>query len=173
LVATVEPCSSTLTSLTLPPAAASTLRTPSSNPALESFGSGKNWGLILLALFGAWFLTGRALIPIQAAFNRQQEFVADAAHELRTPLNAILGFSEVLENGIAGPLQSRQVEYVGLIRQSSRHLLHVINAILDLARTICQPEAIAPTTSRAGLNPEGLRTVVGRLGRLRRPSGSS
>jgi len=56
------------------------------------------------------------------------------SHELRTPLNAILGFSEVLENGIAGPLQSRQTEYVGLIRQSGEHLLHVINEILDLAR---------------------------------------
>ena len=56
------------------------------------------------------------------------------SHELRTPLNAILGFSEVLENGIAGPLQSRHAEYVGLIRQSGEHLLHVINEILDLAR---------------------------------------
>jgi signal transduction histidine kinase len=56
------------------------------------------------------------------------------SHELLTPLNAILGFSEVLENGIAGPLQSRQAEYVGLIRQSGQHLLHVINEILDLAR---------------------------------------
>src|SRR5260370_39771485 len=56
------------------------------------------------------------------------------SHELRTPLNAILGFSEVLENGIAGPLQSRQAEYVGLILQSGEHLLHLINEILDLAR---------------------------------------
>jgi signal transduction histidine kinase len=56
------------------------------------------------------------------------------SHELRTPLNAILGFSEVLENGIAGPLQSRQMEYVGFVRQSGDHLLHVINEILDLAR---------------------------------------
>jgi signal transduction histidine kinase len=56
------------------------------------------------------------------------------SHELRTPLNAILGFSEVLENGIAGPLQSRQTEYIGLIRQSGEHLLHLINEILDLAR---------------------------------------
>jgi signal transduction histidine kinase len=64
----------------------------------------------------------------------KSQFLANMSHELRTPLNAILGFSEVLENGIAGPLQSRQEEYVGLIRQSGEHLLHVIDEILDLAR---------------------------------------
>ncbi len=64
----------------------------------------------------------------------KSQFLANMSHKLRTPLNAILGFSEVLENGIAGPLQSRQAEYVGLIRQSGEHLLHLINEILDLAR---------------------------------------
>jgi PAS domain S-box-containing protein len=64
----------------------------------------------------------------------KSQFLANMSHELRTPLNAILGFSEVLENEIAGPLQSRQAEYVGLIRQSGEHLLHLINEILDLAR---------------------------------------
>ncbi len=70
----------------------------------------------------------------EAANIAKSQFLANMSHELRTPLNAILGFSEVLENGIAGPLQSRQAEYVGLIRQSGEHLLHLINEILDLAR---------------------------------------
>src|ERR1700747_1686514 len=70
----------------------------------------------------------------EAANVAKSQFLANMSHELRTPLNAILGFSEVLENGIAGPLQSRQTEYVGLIRQSGEHLLHLINEILDLAR---------------------------------------
>jgi PAS domain S-box-containing protein len=70
----------------------------------------------------------------EAANVAKSQFLANMSHELRTPLNAILGFSEVLENGIAGPLQSRQAEYVGLIRQSGEHLLHLINEILDLAR---------------------------------------
>jgi PAS domain S-box-containing protein len=70
----------------------------------------------------------------EAANLAKSQFLANMSHELRTPLNAILGFSEVLQHGIAGPLQSRQMEYIGLIRQSGEHLLHVINEILDLAR---------------------------------------
>jgi two-component system cell cycle sensor histidine kinase PleC len=70
----------------------------------------------------------------EAANIAKSQFLANMSHELRTPLNAILGFSEVLENGIAGPLQTRQAEYIGLIHQSSGHLLHLINEILDLAR---------------------------------------
>jgi PAS domain S-box-containing protein len=70
----------------------------------------------------------------EAANLAKSQFLANMSHELRTPLNAVLGFSEVLENGIAGPLQSRQKEYVSLIRQSGGHLLDIINEILDLAR---------------------------------------
>jgi two-component system cell cycle sensor histidine kinase PleC len=75
-----------------------------------------------------------AKVTAEAANVAKSQFLANMSHELRTPLNAILGFSEVLENGIAGPLQPRQAEYVGLIRQSGEHLLHLINEILDLAR---------------------------------------
>jgi signal transduction histidine kinase len=70
----------------------------------------------------------------QAANVVKSQFLANMSHELRTPLNAIIGFSETLELGIAGHLQPKQVEYVGLIRQSGKHLHAVINDILDLAK---------------------------------------
>jgi PAS domain S-box-containing protein len=75
-----------------------------------------------------------AKVAAEAANIAKSQVLANMSHELRAPLNAILGLSEVLENGIAGPLQSRQGEYVGLIRQSGEHLLHLIDDIFDLAR---------------------------------------
>ena len=94
----------------------------------------------------------------EAANLAKSQFLANMSHELRTPLNAILGFSEVLENGIAGPLQSRQAEYVGLIRQSGEHLLHLINEILDLARIDAgklelHEEVLEPRAGRSAPRP--------------------
>src|SRR5690349_12046740 len=51
---------------------------------------------LLLSFLGAWILSGRALVPIQQAFRRQQEFVADASHELRTPLTVLRSTTDLL-----------------------------------------------------------------------------
>jgi signal transduction histidine kinase len=51
---------------------------------------------LLLSLLGGWFLAGRALVPIQTAFTRQQQFVADASHELRTPLTVLRSATDLL-----------------------------------------------------------------------------
>lgn len=65
----------------------------------------------------------------------KSRFLATMSHELRTPLNAILGFSEVMKSEILGPLQNGTYkEYAGNIHDSGRHLLHLINEILDLSR---------------------------------------
>lgn len=64
----------------------------------------------------------------------KSQFLANISHELRTPLNAVIGFSEMLEGGLAGPVEHKQKEYISLVLQSGRHLLKVINDILDLAR---------------------------------------
>jgi signal transduction histidine kinase len=56
------------------------------------------------------------------------------SHELRTPLNAVIGFSEVLEDRLFGDLNAKQAEYVADIRTSGRHLLTLINDILDLSK---------------------------------------
>jgi PAS domain S-box-containing protein len=62
------------------------------------------------------------------------EFLANMSHELRTPLNAIIGFAELMYKGKVGPLSPEHREYVGDIRTSSRHLLQLINDVLDLAK---------------------------------------
>jgi PAS domain S-box-containing protein len=69
----------------------------------------------------------------EAASLAKSQFLANISHELRTPLNAIIGFSEMVEQGFAGPVRPKQQEYMGLVLQSGRHLLNVINDILDLA----------------------------------------
>lgn len=69
------------------------------------------------------------------ANRAKSEFLANMSHELRTPLNAIIGFSELMESGLFGPLGSEKYnEYCRDIRDSGRYLLDVINDILDMSR---------------------------------------
>jgi len=71
---------------------------------------------------------------LQSVSLRKSEFLANMSHELRTPLNAIIGFSEVLKDGLLGELQADQHEYIDDIFTSGRHLLSLINDILDLSK---------------------------------------
>jgi two-component system cell cycle sensor histidine kinase PleC len=71
----------------------------------------------------------------EAANVAKSRFLATMSHELRTPLNAILGFSEVMQAELFGPIGNAQYkDYVGNIHDSGKHLLHLINEILDLSR---------------------------------------
>ncbi len=71
----------------------------------------------------------------EEANRAKSAFLANMSHELRTPLNAILGFSEVLENELFGPIQNHAYkDYAGDIHSSGRYLLALINDILDLSR---------------------------------------
>ncbi|HET9484242.1 MAG TPA: ATP-binding protein, partial [Xanthomonadales bacterium] len=66
--------------------------------------------------------------------EHKSKFLASMSHELRTPLNAILGFSDLLLQPEFGPLNERQVEFVANIVDSGRHLLHLVNDLLDLSK---------------------------------------
>jgi PAS domain S-box-containing protein len=70
----------------------------------------------------------------QEANRLKSEFLANMSHELRTPLNAIIGFSELMHDGRLGPISSEHKEYLGDVLTSARHLLHLINDLLDLAK---------------------------------------
>ena len=70
---------------------------------------------------------------LEEADRLKSEFVANVSYELRTPLNTIIGFAEVLNGDMFGPLNERQSEYIGGILEASEALLELINDILDLA----------------------------------------
>ena len=71
----------------------------------------------------------------EAANTAKSTFIANMSHELRTPLNAIIGFAEMLEKQVLGPLgDARYVEYSRDVHMSGKHLLSIINTILDLAK---------------------------------------
>ena len=74
---------------------------------------------------------------LEQASRYKSEFLANMSHELRTPLNAIIGFSEIMENGLFGPLGDKYTDYVKDIRSSGGYLLGIIDDILDMSRIEC------------------------------------
>ncbi|MGH7379043.1 MAG: sensor histidine kinase, partial [Candidatus Methylomirabilales bacterium] len=73
------------------------------------------------------------------------QFLANMSHELRTPLNSIIGFSEVLEQQLFGPLTERQARYVGNILKAGRHLLALVEELLDLTRARAGTLTLSPS----------------------------
>jgi PAS domain S-box-containing protein len=70
----------------------------------------------------------------ESADHLKSAFLATMSHELRTPLNAIIGFTGIMLQGLAGPLNEEQQKQMGMVQNSSRHLLALINDVLDISR---------------------------------------
>jgi signal transduction histidine kinase len=87
----------------------------------------------------------RALVDARAANRAKSEFLAKMSHELRTPLNAIIGFSDLIADRSFGPdTNDRYFEYAADIRSSGRHLLGLINDVLDLSKIEAGQHELSP-----------------------------
>jgi signal transduction histidine kinase/CheY-like chemotaxis protein len=98
---------------------------------LETFASQSALALINAQLYGE---LERQSAALEVASRHKSEFLASMSHELRTPLNAIIGFSEVLLERMFGDLNERQDDYLRDILSSGKHLLELLNEILDLSK---------------------------------------
>ena len=95
---------------------------------------------------------------LEAVSRHKSEFLANMSHELRTPLNAIIGFSEVLHEQMFGELNDQQLSHVDDVLEAGRHLLSLINDILDLSKVeagrmeLEVTDVSLPATLRSGLH---------------------
>jgi signal transduction histidine kinase len=110
---------------------------------------------------------GRLYRELETVSRHKSDFLANMSHELRTPLNAIIGFSEVLREEMFGALNERQRAYVDDVLKAGRHLLSLINDVLDLAKIeagrmeLKFSEVSIPDVLRSGVTMHGERASRG------------
>ena len=110
---------------------------------LETFASQSAVAIVNARLYRELETQSREL---EIASNHKSEFLASMSHELRTPLNAVIGFSEVLLERMFGEINERQEEYLRDIWNSGRHLLELLNEILDLSKVEAGQMVLDPST---------------------------
>jgi PAS domain S-box-containing protein len=104
----------------------------------------------------------------ERAGRAKSEFLASMSHELRTPLNGIIGFSEFLVDGKPGPLNVKQKEYLEDILNSGRHLLQLINDVLDLSKVEAGRVEFNPEPFQLRKAIAEVRAIAGPLGQKKR-----
>jgi signal transduction histidine kinase/DNA-binding response OmpR family regulator len=97
---------------------------------------------------------------VQEANRLKSEFLANMSHELRTPLNGIIGFAELMHDGKVGAVSPDQREYLGDILTSARHLLQLINDVLDLSKVEAGKIEFRPEPVRLAALIEEVRNIV-------------
>jgi PAS domain S-box-containing protein len=105
---------------------------------------------------------------VQEASRLKSEFLANMSHELRTPLNGIIGFAEIMHDGRVGPVSDQHKEYLGDILTSARHLLQLINDVLDLSKVEAGKMEFNPQALNLQLVVEEVREIVRTLAASKR-----
>ena len=105
---------------------------------------------------------------VQTANRLKSEFLANMSHELRTPLNGIIGFAEIMHDGRVGPISDEHKEYLGDILTSARHLLQLINDVLDLSKVEAGKMEFRPQAVNFQLVVEEVREIVRTLAASKR-----
>jgi PAS domain S-box-containing protein len=107
-------------------------------------------------------------IELEYASRMKSEFLANMSHELRTPLNGIIGFTEFLIDEKPGPLRPKQKEYLGDVLNSARHLLQLINDVLDIAKVEAGKMELHPETFPVRKAVEEVATVIKSIAQKKR-----
>jgi signal transduction histidine kinase/ActR/RegA family two-component response regulator len=120
---------------------------PEVSDLLQTFAGQSALAIVNARLFRELHTKTREL---EIASQHKSEFLASMSHELRTPLNAVIGFSEVLLDRMFGEINEQQDEYLRDILSSGRHLLELINDILDLSKVEAGQMVLEPSTFEVG-----------------------
>ncbi|MFH1153332.1 MAG: ATP-binding protein [Pseudomonadota bacterium] len=99
-----------------------------------------------------------AMEKAQAADHLKSAFLATMSHELRTPLNSIIGFTGILLQGLAGPLNDEQKKQLTMVQSSSRHLLALINDVLDISKI--EADQLTLDCNRFDIRPSITKTAT-------------
>ncbi len=99
-------------------------------------------------------------LEAEAASNAKSDFLAKMSHEIRTPINAMMGYAELLEMGISGPVNEGQAKQLGRIRASGEHLTSLVDEILDLAKIESGRMDVVPAVAVAGESAEGAVALI-------------
>ncbi len=102
----------------------------------------------------------KARIHAEELNRRKSEFLSLMSHELRTPLNSIIGYSRMIENKMAGPLNDHQSKFIQNVVYSGKHLLNIVNDLLDLSKVEAGKMKIAPTTFELAPLIEDIRVML-------------
>jgi diguanylate cyclase (GGDEF)-like protein/PAS domain S-box-containing protein len=102
----------------------------------------------------------RANRELRNANELKGRFIANASHELRTPLHSIIGFSEVLLQGSFGELNEKQRKFLATVHNSGKHLLHLVNNILDLAKIEAGKSQVSYSMFQVAATVEEILAVV-------------